>query len=362
MNSQDLIPIPASLKWREFRVRLLPVIVFTASALVVGWLWRNSLNTVQVVGSAEGKSFQLSIPSDGQVNRVWVKRGQTVQKGDPLIEILPASSQLRQATLSRIQAEAESLQASFEPASDLQRNALDVEQLMLDQLNTRVEKAQAQANAIRAARELDRIKNLHEQGISSTSDLDLAQATYDALQVEVEEKANYLESLGTRIEKIRSMSNPETGWESAMQSAIQVKQAEVAEVEAALHPITLYAPEDGVTLTVDIFEGQWVQAGEPGIEIINPKATQVIGYLREPLSEQVQPGDKVEIRTLRANAQVTIATIDSIGPSWTIIPARLIQNSNISADVQGLPIYITPTEELEVAPGEKISIGLYSNP
>lgn len=337
---------------------MLPAIVFIATASVVGWLWTQSLGHVQITGVAAGKTYSLSLPTDGQISRILVKRSQIVAAGDPILEILPATSQLKTATLNRIQAEARQLRSSMEPMSDLQRNALNLEQILLDQVNTRVERAQAQANAVRAFRELDRIRNLHEQGIRSTSDLDLAKATYEALQVEVEEKSNYLEALELRLENLKTASGPESSWQSALQNAIEVKQAELAEIEATMSAVMLLAPGDGVVKEISVFEGQWAQAGELGVEIVNPRADHVVGYMREPFTKTLAPGDQVEIQTRRTPPTSALATVESIGPELSIIPANLNASANLAPDARGLTVYIPIPPELNAIPGETISVNL----
>lgn len=347
-----------SLRWREFRIRILPAIVFIVTALVVGWLWTHSLGPVHFVGVATGKTYTLNLPTDGQISRILVKRSQSVSAGDPILEILPATSQLKTATLNRIQAETRQLSLSMEPMSDLQRNALNLEQVLLDQVNTRVERAQAQANAFRALRELERVQNLHEQGIASTSDLDLAKATYEAFQVEVDEKSNYLRALELRIEKLKSAGGPESSWQSALQSSLEVKQAELAEIEATMSPVMLFAPGDGVVKKINVFEGQWARAGELGVEIVNPRADHVVGYMREPFSETLAPGDQVEIRTRRTPPTSALTTVESIGPELSIIPANLTASANLAPDARGLTVYIPIPPELNAIPGETISVNL----
>lgn len=338
---------------------MLPAIVFIVTALFVGWLWTHSLGPVHIVGVATGKSYTLNFPTDGKISRILVTRSQAVSKGDPILEILPATSQLKTARLNRIQAETRQLSSSMEPMSDLQRNALNLEQVLLDQVNTRVERAQAQANAFRALRELDRIRNLHEQGIRSTSDLDLAKATHEALQVEVEEKSKYLEALEQRIENLKTAGGPSSSWQSALQSAIEVKQAELAEIEATMSPVMLFAPGDGVVKELKVFEGQWAQAGELGVEIVNPRADHVVGYMREPFSETLAPGDQVEIRTRRTPPTSALATVESIGPELSIIPANLNTSANLAPDARGLTVYIPIPPELNAIPGETISVNLH---
>lgn len=43
MAALNTIPTPASLRWREFRLRLLPLLVFGIVSLIVAFLWHDQL-------------------------------------------------------------------------------------------------------------------------------------------------------------------------------------------------------------------------------------------------------------------------------------------------------------------------------
>ena len=83
------IPTPLSQYWREFRVRILPVLVFglvTAAAVVI---WRQAGISGYLAGVAEGVRSTVTSPQMGILQQLNVRPYQVVQVGDPIAVVMP---------------------------------------------------------------------------------------------------------------------------------------------------------------------------------------------------------------------------------------------------------------------------------
>src|SRR5690606_32622571 len=82
-----------------------------------------------------------------------------------------------------------------------------------------------------------------------------------------------------------------------LQAAIEQKEAQLRLVEAQLSPVPLIAPMDGVVTQLYRRSGENVTSGEPILQISATHSERIIGFLRQPLPLEPQPGMDVEVRT-----------------------------------------------------------------
>ena len=63
MKPLDPVPTPASLRWREFRIRFVPAVVFVGIAAATVWMWKNQIALATTQGVGEGiRSFVAGMP------------------------------------------------------------------------------------------------------------------------------------------------------------------------------------------------------------------------------------------------------------------------------------------------------------
>src|SRR5262245_39179482 len=75
------IPTPASQRWREFRIQVLPVFVFAAAMLCIVYLWKNFVQPVGIVGLAQTNTVNVTCTVDGLITQLLVDQFQTVTQG-----------------------------------------------------------------------------------------------------------------------------------------------------------------------------------------------------------------------------------------------------------------------------------------
>ena len=81
MNSNDPIPVPPKLLWREFVTRFLPVVLFGVVLIIALVLWRSRLSPANIPGEAEGIQAIVNSPDTGVLTELNVRSFQEVKAG-----------------------------------------------------------------------------------------------------------------------------------------------------------------------------------------------------------------------------------------------------------------------------------------
>jgi membrane fusion protein (multidrug efflux system) len=167
-----------------------------AVALLMAWLYwatQAQVSLYEVTSDArvelDGATYPITSPVLGQVVKADLRVGQTVHRGDVLIELDSTSQTLQ---LAQLQVQLHGLQAQLEPLHaqiQAERGAREREQasseLSQQEARDRIEKAQIPAQI--AERDLARIRKLYGQQIVSLRDLDKAGGEAGRLNVELAE-------------------------------------------------------------------------------------------------------------------------------------------------------------------------------
>lgn len=364
MKSDALTPIPIPLRqrWRDARMRALPVIVFGAALAAIAVLWKDHIAAPTMVGQTEAVLANASSPKAGVLAGLAVTRFQKVRAGDPLGHVLVADPKLLEASLAVIRSELDLLRANQQPIVALQRNAVNYAQLRLDWMRQRAELAAAQVNLQLAESEFRRTEELFKSKIASESALDMAKASYEALQRQVEELRRLVG------EGEQSFSNLQPGnaadisriSDEPMRAAIAVQEAKLRLTEAELSPLLLRAPLDGVVAAICHRSGEAVIAGQPIVTIASTASARIVGYLRTPFRAEPKPGDRVQVRTRNAQRETGVAQIVGVGAQLEPLPAALQSTFRMAGAELALPLDISLPPGLKICPGELVDLTLCS--
>ena len=114
-ESPTPIPIPIQQRWRELRIRFLPVVVFAAALCLLALLWKGNVAPQTMLGQAEPVLANVSCYKPGILAELNVTRFQKVKAGDALGKVMIADPRILASSLAVIQAEIEALQAGMKP-------------------------------------------------------------------------------------------------------------------------------------------------------------------------------------------------------------------------------------------------------
>ena len=108
------IPTPSAQRWREFRIQILPLIIFAGVLVAVALMWKNFVQPSGIVGEVEAVKANVMSLKDGTLVELTVDRFAVVTKDQPIGLILGTDPDLLEASLTAIAAELKLMQARME--------------------------------------------------------------------------------------------------------------------------------------------------------------------------------------------------------------------------------------------------------
>ncbi|KYO68048.1 efflux RND transporter periplasmic adaptor subunit [Thermovenabulum gondwanense] len=259
---------------------------------------------------AEGQIALVSKMS-GKVEKVLVKEGQEVKKGDALIrlETKDVMNQVNQA------------KAAYDLAlSNYSRikNSQSVQEV--ERLESAV--TQAELNYNNVLNNYEKMKNLYEQGAISKQQFENVELQYKIAKEQ-------LESAKTQLSLTKEKAIPDM-IEGAKAQLDQAKAA-LDTAMSALENTVITAPADGTVGSINVKEGQFVGAGTVVAALGNIKALEVKVYLPENKVNAVKPKDKAVIKVDAAgySGEGEIADVGVYkDPKTQTYPVKVIVNND----------------------------------
>ena len=361
MNRDALppIPTPPALRWREFRVRFLPVVLFLVALGGVSLIWERNVSAPMFVGAVEGRSAQVASPYAGRILLLKVDRFQTVTKGMPLAVMEPTDAR---TALAVVQSELDVLRARLDTYLTRQRNATDYERLRMDWLGQRVNLAIARANLQGALAELHRQEAARDQKLISDEIYEQAATLEAALAAEVLERSNLVQFAEAGLKQLGSTSSmaQTNDFAGTLIATLQTEEQKLKAAAVGTEPVTLVAPMDGMVGIIYHQVGENIPAGTPILTVTGTEPERIVAYLRQPVPFEPKVGEQVEVRTRTFQRQTSLAHINSVGAQFEPITNVLaIAHPNGTFDF-GLPVEITLPPGLKVRPGEIVDLSVVS--
>ena len=204
MNPLPVIPTPLAQRWREFRFRVVPLLVFSGVLLVLAVMWRQYVAPPTMVGQVEPITAYVTSPKPGTLAQLNLARMQRVKSGDPVAQVIITDPKVLTSSLAVIQAEIQLLRVNLQPVIDQQRYAINYDRLRLDWLSQRVDLATARVKLQLAENDLRRASELFKDKIVSEKVFDQMKTARDTLQAEVEEllSIRFCVSEGIRVHDV----------------------------------------------------------------------------------------------------------------------------------------------------------------
>jgi len=349
------IPIPIGRKWREFKLRVVPGIVFLATAGAVVFMWSHYVKAPTFRGEAEAVQSRVSSPHAGMIEQINVSRFQRVSKGEALAVLIPNDPRIQ---LALLQSQIDILRARMEPRLTGQRNATDYEQLRLEWLLQKIRLATTRVKLARAENELRRDEQMFQEKVVSEDRYDESLKERDRLKTEVQEIEQLTVEMEKTLETLATLGKTETAGSAfaAISAALEAQEQKLRLAESNLGPVTLTAPIDGMVSLIYRQAGENVQNGDPIIALTALESSRIVGYLRQPFSIEPEIGMPVEIRIHSALPTMRMAEISHVGTQFeTVSKALAIRRPAGAADV-GLAIEVSIPPGVRIRPGEIVDL------
>lgn len=354
MKPLPAIPVPPGHRWREFRVKALPLLVFLTVTAMVVVTWNQHLGAPTVVGEVENPNVNVISTVPGRLAELSVARFQEITKDQVLGRLYPAEPEQMQASLLAVQMDLKVMRARM--ALDEHRNALNYEQLQLDYLSERAALAVARANLAQAESQRRRIAALHQEKVASDMELELAVRDQEALQAEVLENTRLVAAVEQSLERLqpaRTAGDAQAPG-ALIRAALEAHENQLLLLEG---PVSLRAPVAGVISIVHRRPGENILAGEPIVTLSPRPSERIIGYVRQPLRVVPKTGDRVRVRTRGPTRQVGESQVVQVGTDLQLITPSL-QPRGLTANVEerGLPFLVNIPDGMRVYPGELVEV------
>lgn len=355
----DPIPIPMKQRLRELRVRVLPVIVFLCVGAVVIYLWRDTTSHPTLIGQVVGERAAISSPVDGTIINFYYEPFDNVQEGQLLGQVFPRDSVYLKAQLDLIQAEIERIKQTREPVLAEQRVRLDLEDLKINQMETRISLAQARLQQQQAESEFERFEDLRNRDLISEQRFDSVRTKLELFNVQVREYQNMLDYYAGRIQEIEEYTSyGDRGDRNPVLAAIKVQEQQMEAILAEFGPTPFYAPVSGVISSVQNVGGEFVSRGDSLLVIESREPTHIVGYVRQPFAQTPEVGMDVQVRTRKAGRTFFDSQIEEVGGHIRLLQRNLQRPGAIFES--GLPVKIAMADSanVELMPGELVDIVL----
>ncbi len=256
---------------------------------------------VNTVGTlVADQEVTISSETEGRVAEIFADLGDHVQKGKPLVTILPDEMRY-----SLAQQEAQLRQS-------LDRLGLKGENDRVADINQVPDVMKAAADLREAEQRYNRVKELVAEKVASAQDLDQAQARYNALRATLDLTKLQVQNLISSVEQYRAAVNL---------------------ARKKLRDTSVLAPFDGSIRDRQVQVGQYVKPQTALYELVNTDQLRLRAEVPEKMSSWVRMGNAVEIQVEAHPGKIFKGRVSRMSPSVdqqkrTFVIEALIPNSD----------------------------------
>ena len=302
----------------------------------------------KVTANGEVRPIQfINLTSEvtGRVTDVFVKEGDVVKKGKPLLRVDPTqlanSTAMQEAALRAAQADVQNQNAALTTAE----NAINTARAALLTSQADLERAVVERN--NADLELKRATNLLESGITARSNYDTAKMRFDSAAASVNAAKARVEQSQLQIKDAEIRVNQAKTAIDASQARVAQQQAGLAQQSDQLRKTTQYASIDGVV------GGPIVQVGT--YALANFSSTQLMLIADMSVINVEVNVDETDIANV-ARDQKAKVKVDALGE--TEVEGQVVEISQTAKTRSGQTIAQTATSGSQEAKDFKVTIRL----
>src|SRR5262245_57545363 len=209
-----------------------------------------NLNAVVVV--------QVGSQVSGQIKELLVDFNSIVKKNQVIARIDP---DIFEAKVNQAKADADSSRATvLNQEAQVERARADVDNARAALVEAKAFTAKAQVQSVDARRDYDRKTELFGRQLIAKSDLDTAQATFDAAVAQLDSTRAREQALGSGIQSAVAQLRVALAALESAKAQVKQKDAALKQAQVDLDHTTILAPVDGVVVSRQVDVGQTVAA------------------------------------------------------------------------------------------------------
>lgn len=299
----------------RIKKRVIFIIVLAILAVLVGvYVFHETQYQSTDDAYVDTTTVNVSPRVSGQIEEVYVKDNQFVKEGDLVAVIDSADYKIR-----------------------IDQAEANYERLQLEQKNAKANLSAAKSAIELAKKDLDRYKNLYEQGAVSKQTLDSAQVKYDQAEANLTQanQALFSDKNGVTVADA-NLKSAKTALEKAKLDYSYTK---------------IYAPQSGTVASRRVEKGMWVTTGAPLFTLV-PEEVWVVANFKENQLKDMRPNQPVIIKVDTYPNKKFKGKIDSIqrasGAKSSLFPPENAVGSFVKI-VQRVPVKIVFTEKIDTS-------------
>jgi multidrug resistance efflux pump len=355
--------------------KVILAIAALAVLILAGWLIHsctNPKNSYVYSGTIETREIQIGSKIGGRVTDVLVEEGQAVKAGSILVRFefddLKAQRAQAQAQLEQTQADYHRLQRGYRPEEITQAQATAQEQrAMLDAAQNgprsqelqqaQADYAAANADAINAQTNFERMETLVRGDTVSRQQFDNAKATRDATAQKAESLHQRLALLqaGTRKEDLQAAQQRYRQAQAASdlmqrgyrkedidsgRAKMDEAQARVNQLDVQLKEAELSAPADGIIQTVSVRTGDLVGPGRIVVTMLESSQLWVKVYVPETDLAAVRVGQSAHVEIDSLHGRSFTGHIQEIAAQAEFLPRNVQTRDDRQHQVFGVKVRV----------------------
>ncbi len=279
-------------------------IIIAAAAVVIAlviYLAINHSRPVVMTGIVTTDSVNASSEIQGRLQKLLVKEGDEVKKGDLLALIQPKEQEADMSfyTSSEQQTAAQVVQAEADLKYQVAQTTNQILQAEANLASARAQVVQAEADRENARLLAARIEDLHNKGVESAQANDQARTSREAADARVDSLKKQAEAAESAVELAKANAEQVAARQAALEGMKHQWAAMGAQKERAqvrLNYTEIRAPIDGIVDARTALQGEVVNPGQAIVTLINPDDLWVRADVEEGRIDQVVLGDKLKVR------------------------------------------------------------------
>jgi HlyD family secretion protein len=322
--------------------RILAVLAVLVVALTIALAWRmRSLQAYKHApsggsGTIEGVEVDVTARMSARISAIHVREGDSVKKGQVLVELDCAEPEA-------LMAEAKARLATAKANVDTARATAAAAQGNTSAAAFSAKAAAEQANALQAdrenvTREATRLTTLYSTGSISSSQMDQVDSRAAGISHQVGALQANEKAAQARVEAAYRSQLAAHAQTSTAQGNVTLAEAGVLRGEIALRECSLVAPRDGVVQSRSYEPGEVVLPGARVLTLVDLGEVRSTFYLPNAELASAAPGKRVELRADAWPGEVFPGTILRVSSKAEFTPRNVQTREDRDRLVYGVEV------------------------
>lgn len=303
----------------------------------------------------------------GYAKEIRVNDNQVVHKGDTLIVIDDRDLKIKLMEAEAALTTAKSNVAASRANTQAARSGIATSKAGVLTIDAQIESAKV--NLTRATQDYNRYANLIKDHSITEQQYEQAQATKELAEKQLLILQQQKNQASSQTGVVSSQSNATAQTIDVAEAMVKQREVDVANAKLNLSYAVLTAPENGRVSTVNVQEGQLLQAGQSLFNIVNNSNIWVVANFKETQYKKLVIGQKVSVYAdafPEHNFEAVLASFSpATGAKFSLLPPDNASGNFVKV-VQRLPVKIeftNPGDSLikRLRPGMNVEVDVHLN-